>query len=236
MPPTQNSGQSSDRPVNSCSSKHSGRIDQLRPPPQAQENLKRQQHRLLSPIRTAKKTCPPVRNQPTSGDAIVPSTSTADVAVQDRPSLPITTPPSSSSSGSKQIQYRLNKKNPFVAGLILAYCTDLILSIIERCHELLVYKIGITTDPETRWFSPSMGYRKDNMFDNMTVFHKGSADQSGMMEAALIQYFRLVHAQGLQNIKPGGEGIGRARADNAEQDTYVYVVHRALPARPPIVQ
>lgn len=117
------------------------------------------------------------------------------------------------------------------AGLVLAHCVQMIWGAIqgaEQLEQLIVFKIGICVSPEHRWGNSSFGYKRHDQMDSMLVLHRGSADQAAMLEAALILHFRTVNPQGLQNERPGGEGISPQAGD-----VYVYLVYRHLPKRPP---
>ena len=115
------------------------------------------------------------------------------------------------------------------AGAILKHCTVMIQSLIEKAQGLLVYKIGISQDCNNRFFSPTIGYNRDKQFSNMLVLHAGHMLQSGMLEASLVQFFRLFHPQGLQNVSDGGEGI----SNSCMEQVHLYVVYKCLPMRPP---
>lgn len=126
---------------------------------------------------------------------------------------------------SATVMYALCKKTN--AGCILAHCMLLIDGVIGKAElGLLVYKVGITMDPEARWEF----YKAEGQFVKMLVLAKGPSAQMGMLEAALISHFKHAHAQGLQNEALGGENCALERPE----PIYCYVVYKYLPARPPV--
>lgn len=116
------------------------------------------------------------------------------------------------------------------AGLKLKHAVDTINYMLNG--KLAVYKIGITLDPEHRFFNNTFGYKDD--FDRMIVIGSGSAGEQAMLEAALIAIFDLTRPEGLQNVKPGGEGHCSKGGDGdiASNPWFTYFVFKYLPLRP----
>ena len=109
------------------------------------------------------------------------------------------------------------------ASTLLSHCQSIVESIYSR-HPA-IFKIGLTKSPVPRWSNPVYGYAHDK-FERWTgmrmLFLHKEALPAGLVESALIQYFRSV--PGCRNSNPGGEGVDAS----CPGPYFVYVVYHVL--------
>ena len=81
------------------------------------------------------------------------------------------------------------------------------------------FKIGITVDPYSRWFSPEYGYATEGRYDRMLIVAVlRTMEAAAFVEAILIRDFR--RSPGCDNSATGGEGVSVTHTNLA----FVYVV------------
>ncbi len=98
------------------------------------------------------------------------------------------------------------------SGSILAYVIDFLANLLAT--GLVVYKVGITVDPNHRFFNRSYGYVLDG-YTNMAVLFQGGGAVVAMLEAAVILHHK--GKPGFRNDRSGGEGF-------FAPDMFLYVV------------
>lgn len=112
-----------------------------------------------------------------------------------------------------------------LASALLSHCFGIIEEVLGR--GLTVFKLGVTTNANYRWFGPA-GYARDpDRYQELIVFAKlATSEAAGILEAVLIDRFRTT--AGCRNIAGGGEGI-KKHAD----EFFLYIVYKTLPTPPP---
>lgn len=88
---------------------------------------------------------------------------------------------------------------------------------------LIIFKIGITTDPEFRMHNSAFGYARvgvGEVYTDMWVLLKGAPGACVQLERSLISVFRNV--SGCRNVAPGGETAPK------EWPAYTYCVCRRV--------
>jgi hypothetical protein len=103
------------------------------------------------------------------------------------------------------------------ASIVIEKCIGMIEHLRWKCKNLLVFKIGLCTEPSQRWKL----YDKEDRYSSMRVLYHGQAGACAFLGSALIKHFEGV--QGCDNIAKGGEGCS-----NLAIDRYVYVVVRSF--------
>ena len=96
------------------------------------------------------------------------------------------------SKASSDIAFKLPKANA-IAGGILLHSIGVIEGLFTR-YDPLIFKIGITHNPEWRWCNSIYGYQHScDKWSNMVVF-SASPEPHGpsMLEAALIEKYRSI--------------------------------------------
>ena len=78
-----------------------------------------------------------------------------------------------------------------------------IMNIIQRSGGIVVYKIGITSDPSFRMYNPVWGYAPTEGFEEMHLLLAASPTVCAQLERKLIALNR--EKQGCRNTAPGGE-------------------------------
>ena len=108
------------------------------------------------------------------------------------------------------------------SGKVLEHCVAEVRRRLDRHH--LLWKIGVTQDPQYRFSNPAFGYLQEG-YSGMLAVHHGDALESGMLEAALIMILKPLYP-GCQNTAPGGEGITR----KPDISFYTYCAYKQLPS------
>ena len=112
-----------------------------------------------------------------------------------------------------------------LAGLRLQHCVDFIEAVLAK--GLVVFKIGVTLDPQRRWHDPQMGYARDPDFHTMVVLLQvDSGEAVGYVEAGLL--LKYLGRAGCRNVRPGGEGV----SNQTPGPYFAYLVYRVLPDPP----
>ena len=109
------------------------------------------------------------------------------------------------------------------AGEALAHARQVITDL--NAGRLMVYKVGVTKDPYTRWSNKSYGYKHDKAFNKqplyegmMILLQIDSSAAAAFAEAGLIAMF--LGKPGNMNQALGGEGMR-----DVECNHYIYVVY-----------
>ena len=127
------------------------------------------------------------------------------------------------------VQWRLQPANMTNCGKILAHCMEGMETVLGLHRNLVVFKIGATTDPMHRWHQPEWGYHRDADFERLRVLGETrTAEGVCYLESALIALFR--DRPGCRNTALGGDGIAAHSAHVGP--FFVYVVYRLLPKPP----
>ena len=108
------------------------------------------------------------------------------------------------------------------AGAVLQHALAKTDYLVSQEGKPTVFKVGVTKDPQHRWFNSRYGYRLDSAgWDKMVVLAK-TEDKlaAGLLEAMLIKEFSS--RSGCRNNAPGGEGL------SPPGPYFVYVVYKRL--------
>ena len=134
-------------------------------------------------------------------------------------------PGASALGSSVPVKFCLPEPRERLAGQRLSHCVRVVDTILLK--GLMVFKIGVTLDPQRRWFDPKMGYCRDPDFHTMVVLLEVDCGEAvGYVEAGLLLKYQSV--PGCRNVGPGGEGINLQNPG----PYYTYVVYRLLPQPP----
>jgi hypothetical protein len=116
------------------------------------------------------------------------------------------------------------------AGKVLQDCIAAVDGIVDTSGRLLIYKIGATNDPESRW----QVYLNDlDRYENMRIIAQVlSSDACAYLEAAVIREY--LGRPGCRNEGLGGERVSTASSIAGKY--FVYVVWRPLSRLPPVVR
>ena len=82
---------------------------------------------------------------------------------------------------------------------------------METFGRILVFKIGISRDPEHRWSNEKYGYLRERIWHAMDLVFIGEAEACRKLEQALIAAAGKI--PGCHNMKPGGEGVKTGSKD-----------------------
>ena len=103
---------------------------------------------------------------------------------------------------SQVFDLRLPKSK--LASLVLEHCMCLLQSIARQ--GFWRFKIGITSDPFSRWFHPEYGYVVDGVYTAMWIMTVvRTMEAAAFIEAALIREFKTCGC--CDNWASGGEGV-----------------------------
>ena len=131
-------------------------------------------------------------------------------------------------SPANAISYQAS--NFIQAGKVLQDCITAIDGIVDKSGRLLIYKIGATNDPESRW----QVYLNDlDRYENMRIIAQVlSSEACAYLESAVIREY--LGRPGCRNVGFGGERISTASPIAGRY--FVYVVWRPLSRLPPVVR
>ena len=114
-------------------------------------------------------------------------------------------------------------KDSAKASCVVRHACGILDGVRRRCKNLVVFKIGICSNPIARWSLPHS--YKSEAYDCMYVVYQAAMLACAFLETALIDKYSNV--SGCRNDAPGGEGVTDPCANG-----HVYIVFKFLPVPP----
>lgn len=129
----------------------------------------------------------------------------------------------------------MSRSHPFIwslssdrvtASSLLKHAQGVVEGLISKPGCPCIFKLGVTKDPNHRWFNSNHGYSRDHDGWTIMILFAKLQDKmaAGLLESFLIQEYGK--RPGCRNQAPGGEGL----SDHGP--FFLYVVFKQLEARP----